>query len=135
VALSSGNPETVSETVYSILLDPAPVISMGYGAIQVKFRSPTPSTGGKIPLWTPKISTGYTHFSFSESLGYKLRVTFFPVTLHSPCLGEKRFLAMGRIYNKIWTVVFTPRSGEIRIISARRAREEEVAYYEKHKAS
>jgi len=55
------------------------------------------------------------------------------VVLRSPYLGESRFLALGRIYNKIWTVVFTPRDGKIRIISARQARNEEAAYYEKHK--
>jgi uncharacterized DUF497 family protein len=55
------------------------------------------------------------------------------VVLHSPYLGESRLLALGRIYNKIWTVVFTPRNGKIRIISARHARDEEAAYYEKHK--
>ena len=42
------NPETVSETVYSILPDAAPVISMGYGADQVKFQPFTPSTGVKL---------------------------------------------------------------------------------------
>ena len=55
------------------------------------------------------------------------------VVLHSKHIGESRFLALGRIYNKIWTVVFTPRNGKIRIISARQARDEEAAYYEKHK--
>ena len=57
------------------------------------------------------------------------------IILRSPYLEESRFLSLGRIYNKIWTVIFTPRNGEIRIISARRARDEEVAYYEKHKTN
>jgi len=57
------------------------------------------------------------------------------IILRSPYLEESRFLALGRIYNKIWPVIFTPRNGEIRIISARRARDEEVAYYEKHKTN
>jgi uncharacterized DUF497 family protein len=57
------------------------------------------------------------------------------IILRSPYLEESRFLAPARIYNKIWTVVFTPRNDEIRIIPARRARNEEAAYYEKHETS
>jgi uncharacterized protein len=43
---------------------------------------------------------------------------------------EKRFLAIGRIEGKHWTAICTLRGKAIRIISVRRARKEEVDYYE-----
>ncbi len=43
---------------------------------------------------------------------------------------EPRFLVIGRIAGKHWSVVVTYRGGNIRIISARRSRVEEVAMYE-----
>ena len=45
---------------------------------------------------------------------------------------EERLLAIGRIDEKIWTAVFVYRSRRIRLISVRRARTEEVRYYEKN---
>lgn len=44
--------------------------------------------------------------------------------------GEPRFLMIGKIEGKYWTVIWTPRGDAVRIISARRAREEEIHYYE-----
>ena len=43
---------------------------------------------------------------------------------------EPRFLVIGRIENRYWSAVITYRGDRIRIISARRSREEEVALYE-----
>ncbi len=43
---------------------------------------------------------------------------------------EPRFLSIGRIEDKHWAVVWTPRGDAVRIISARRARKEEIDYYE-----
>lgn len=43
---------------------------------------------------------------------------------------EARFLAIGRIKGKHWTAICTLRGDAIRIISVRRARTEEVGYYE-----
>ena len=43
---------------------------------------------------------------------------------------EPRFLNVGRIAGKHWSAVVTPRDNNIRIISVRRARIEEVAIYE-----
>jgi len=43
---------------------------------------------------------------------------------------EPRFLAIGRIDGQHWTAIWTPRGEAVRIISVRRARAEEVAYYE-----
>jgi uncharacterized protein len=43
---------------------------------------------------------------------------------------EERFLVVGKIRDKHWSAVVTPRDGNIRIISVRRSRTEEVAIYE-----
>jgi len=43
---------------------------------------------------------------------------------------EERFLVIGKIQEKHWSAVVTPRDGNIRIISVRRSRTEEVAVYE-----
>jgi uncharacterized protein len=43
---------------------------------------------------------------------------------------EARYLVVGTIDEKHWSAVITYRDDRIRIISARRAREEEVALYE-----
>jgi hypothetical protein len=45
---------------------------------------------------------------------------------------EPRFLAVGRIGPRHWSAICTMRGGAIRIISARRARKEEVEAYESH---
>ena len=43
---------------------------------------------------------------------------------------EERYLIIGRIEGKHWSAVITPRDGNVRIISVRRSRIEEVAIYE-----
>ncbi len=43
---------------------------------------------------------------------------------------ESRFFIIGRIKDKYWSAVVTPRNDNIRIISVRRSRTEEVAIYE-----
>ncbi len=43
---------------------------------------------------------------------------------------ESRFLVIGRIRDKHWSAVITPRGDNIRIISVRRSRTEEVVIYE-----
>ena len=43
---------------------------------------------------------------------------------------EPRFVAIGRIGEKHWSAVVTPRGKNIRIISVRRSRIEEVVIYE-----
>ena len=45
-------------------------------------------------------------------------------------VDESRFLVIGRIGDKHWSAVITYRDQNIRIISARRSREEEVELYE-----
>ena len=44
--------------------------------------------------------------------------------------NEPRFLVIGRIDDKHWSVVITYRNGNTRIISARRSRRSEVQLYE-----
>jgi len=43
---------------------------------------------------------------------------------------EQRFLIVGKIEAKLWSGVITYRSEHIRIISVRRARDEEIELYE-----
>jgi uncharacterized DUF497 family protein len=43
---------------------------------------------------------------------------------------ESRFLIIGRIDDRHWAAVITYRGEAIRIISVRRARSQEIAYYE-----
>lgn len=45
-------------------------------------------------------------------------------------LDEPRFLLIGLIAGKHWSVIVTYRADRIRIISVRRARKEEIAAYE-----
>ncbi len=43
---------------------------------------------------------------------------------------EGRYLVIGKINEKHWSVVITYRDNSIRIISARRSRKREILYYE-----
>ena len=45
-------------------------------------------------------------------------------------LSESRFLAIGQIEGRVWTAICTRRARAIRIISVRRARKEEIGFYE-----
>ena len=51
------------------------------------------------------------------------------VTLPSRRPGEERHLAIGRIGGKCWTVIYAPRGGAFRLISARRARPDETELF------
>ncbi|MEI8171719.1 MAG: BrnT family toxin [Rhodoferax sp.] len=55
-----------------------------------------------------------------------------PMLLEIPAKteDEPRFLAIGQIDGKHWSAVFTYRGSNVRLISVRRARTEEVALYE-----
>jgi uncharacterized protein len=52
------------------------------------------------------------------------------VEIPARTVDEPRWLVIGRIDGKHWSVVVTYREGRIRIISARRSRTEEAALYE-----
>jgi uncharacterized DUF497 family protein len=55
------------------------------------------------------------------------------VEIRSKHPGEERWLAIGELNGKCFTVVYTMREGTIRIITARRARpDEERAYHSRH---
>jgi uncharacterized DUF497 family protein len=45
-------------------------------------------------------------------------------------VDESRWLAIGMIDGKLWSAIYTQRGENIRLISVRRARDEEVAVYE-----
>jgi uncharacterized DUF497 family protein len=45
-------------------------------------------------------------------------------------VNEVRYMVIGRITGRHWTAIVTQRGDAIRIISVRRARKEEVGYYE-----
>lgn len=45
-------------------------------------------------------------------------------------VDEPRWLIIGKINNKYWSAVFTHRAKNIRIISVRRSRDEEIEFYE-----
>ena len=47
-------------------------------------------------------------------------------------LDELRFLVVGKINNKYWSAVITYRGENIRIISVRRSRDEEIKIYESY---
>lgn len=44
--------------------------------------------------------------------------------------GEVRFMATGRIGERMWTTIFTMREERVRLISVRRARNEEIQRYQ-----
>lgn len=44
--------------------------------------------------------------------------------------GEKRYQLMGRIEQRLFVVVYTPRQDALRIISARKANQREVQHHE-----
>lgn len=45
-------------------------------------------------------------------------------------MDEERFFAIGLLGGRHWSAIFTRREGRIRLISVRRARDEEVNAYE-----
>lgn len=45
-------------------------------------------------------------------------------------IDEPRWLVIGKIGEKFWSAIITYRGDNIRIISARRARNEEIEFYE-----
>lgn len=46
---------------------------------------------------------------------------------------EKRFLFIGKIQDKHWSAITTYREKTIRFISVRRARKQEIEFYEAHR--
>jgi hypothetical protein len=52
------------------------------------------------------------------------------VTLEADEYGEARYLLIAKLYDKHWSAIFTYRQLNIRIISVRRSRKNEVKFYE-----
>ena len=52
------------------------------------------------------------------------------VEVNAKSVDEPRALVIGRVDRKYWSAVITYRDGNIRLISARRSRQTEVALYE-----
>ena len=52
------------------------------------------------------------------------------LTMTVPFPNEMRYLNIGKISEKHWTIVTTIRANKIRIISARRSRKKEIELYE-----
>ena len=52
------------------------------------------------------------------------------VEVNAKSVDEPRALVIGRVDRKYWSAVITYRDGNIRLISARRSRQTEVAFYE-----
>lgn len=57
------------------------------------------------------------------------------VEIRAKTVGEPRYLVIGMIGKKHWSGIITYRDENIRIISVRRSREEEVQIYENNKGS
>ena len=51
------------------------------------------------------------------------------IVIPAKTLDEKRYLLIGNLNNKIWSAIFTIRRKKIRIISVRRARQNEKEIY------
>jgi len=66
------------------------------------------------------------NFEEAQSLGDDPEIFEYPL----PFSGEDRYLAVGLIDEKHWSAVATIRGKNIRIISVRRSREDEIASYE-----
>lgn len=64
-------------------------------------------------------------FDEAQELWRDPRLSIYPV----PAEGERRYLCVGRIDEKHWTAVITNRGGNTRIISVRRARNNEIENY------
>ena len=65
-------------------------------------------------------------FEDAQALWNDLRLLEIPAKTED----EPRYLVIGLIYEKYWSAVITYRGTNIRIISVRRSRTEEVALYE-----
>lgn len=67
-------------------------------------------------------------FDAAQALWLDGNVAELPST--AQVVNEVRYLVIGRIADRHWTAIITRRGDAIRIISVRRARKEEVGYYE-----
>jgi len=59
-----------------------------------------------------------------------LRQDPFPLTAPARTSDEPRWIAVGQLNGKHWSAIYTIRGKTLRLISARRARKEEIKAYE-----
>jgi uncharacterized DUF497 family protein len=52
------------------------------------------------------------------------------VEIHAPYPLEERSILIGKIGKKLWTAIFAYRGNDVRIISVRRSRKNEIGLYE-----
>lgn len=52
------------------------------------------------------------------------------IEIPTKTIDEKRYLLIGKIFEKYWSAILTYRDEKVRIISVRRSRKEEVEIYE-----
>lgn len=52
------------------------------------------------------------------------------IEIPAKTIDEERYLLIGKVSDKYWSAILTYRNGNIRIISVRRSRKEEVKIYE-----
>jgi uncharacterized DUF497 family protein len=52
------------------------------------------------------------------------------IEIPAKTIDEERYLIIGKISDKYWSMIITYRNEKVRIISARRSRKEEVDIYE-----
>lgn len=68
------------------------------------------------------------------NFGFAAKVFFDPKRVVDPdnrrSYGEDRYRVMGRIENRLYVIVYTPRLDTVRIISARKANKREERDYE-----
>ncbi|MFQ5456617.1 MAG: BrnT family toxin [Nitrospirota bacterium] len=53
--------------------------------------------------------------------------------IQAPFPVEDRVIIIGKLHNKLWTVIYTMRGDTIRIISVRRSRKKEAKLYDREK--
>ena len=52
------------------------------------------------------------------------------IEIPAKTIDEERFLIIGKINDKYWSIIITYRNEKVRIISVRRSRKEEIEIYE-----
>jgi uncharacterized protein len=60
----------------------------------------------------------------------KLWLDVYLIEAPAKIADEPRFIAVGKINSRYWSAIYTYRNSRIRLISVRRARKQEIDYYE-----
>lgn len=76
-----------------------------------------------------KSETNLTKHGINFEEAQKLWTDQFAITAQARSDTEPRFALIARSHDKLWTALYTEREGRIRLISVRRAREQEERIY------